>query len=47
MMELRTDFAGTKVVKCARYASRIRVDPDIPQVQRLKQSMLDLDHVDY
>ena len=38
---------GVKVVRCLEYASRIRIDPDIPQVQTLKQGMLEMDHEEF
>ena len=40
------NFAGTKVVRCVQYASRIKVNPNIAEVQRQKQNMLDLDFID-
>ena len=39
-------FLGVKFVRCVTHASRLRIDPDIPVVQSIKQGMLDLDHVD-
>ena len=37
---------GKKVVRCVQYASRMKVDPNIPEVKSLKESMLGLDFID-
>lgn len=34
------------MVRCVAHASRLKINPDIPEVQSLKQGMLDLDFID-